>query len=72
MTETCYVIRKSPVTGETNTLELPITQEQLRRWKAGEHIQDVMPHLTPDEREFVISGCTPEDWETLYGEGHNV
>ena len=61
------ITKTSPVSGKENTLELNITQEQYNRWQAGEHIQNVMPHLSPDEREFLISGCTAEDWEKLFG-----
>jgi len=34
----------------------------------GELIQDVFPHLTPDEREFIQTGITPEDWNEMVGE----
>ena len=57
----------SPVTGNMNTLDLPITSDQVREWKNGGLIQNVMPHLDPDEREFLISGCTPGDWDELFG-----
>ena len=31
-------------------------------------IQDVFPHLTPDEREFMITGWTPAEWEDKFSE----
>jgi hypothetical protein len=59
--------RKSPVTGQVNYRDIDITQAQLVRWLIGhELIQDVMPHISPEDREFLISGCTPEDWATLF------
>jgi hypothetical protein len=27
-----------------------------------------MPHLTNEEREFLITGYTPEDWESIFGD----
>ena len=60
---------KSPVTGKYNVREIAITVEQLSRWRAGEKLQNVAPELSPEDREFIISGCTPEDWETLFGKG---
>lgn len=30
-------------------------------------IQDALPELNPDQREFLISGTTPEEWEELFG-----
>jgi len=33
------------------------------RYKAGDLIQIAFPTLTREEREFLISGYTPEDWK---------
>lgn len=64
------ISRRSPLTGKVNTMEIPVTDEQLRRWKEDrELIQNVMPELTADQREFLISGYTPEDWATLFPKG---
>jgi hypothetical protein len=60
--------QRSPVTGKVNVMDIPVTIEQLERWQNGELIQNAMPHLTPDEREFLISGCTPEDWNEMFAE----
>lgn len=61
------ITKRSPLTGKDNTLDLPITEAQLNSWKRGEGlIQNIMPDLTPDQREFLISGSTPEDWATLF------
>lgn len=62
------VTRKSPLTHEINSMDLDITAEQVIRWDRGELIQDVFPHLTPDEREFIQTGITPEDWNEMVGE----
>jgi len=59
--------KKHPFTGEVNQLDLNITYTQLGRWKDGEHIQNAMPHLTPDEREFMISGLLPGEYDEMYG-----
>ena len=56
--------RISPFTGKMHQREIDVTQEQIRRWINGELIQTVMPHLTPEEREFVKTGITPDEWET--------
>jgi hypothetical protein len=49
-----------------HTREIAVTQSQLDRWKAGELIQNVMPHLSADDREFLMTGLTPEDWEEMF------
>jgi len=59
------ITRISPVTSAVKTLELDITMDQYSRWRGGELIQDAMPKLTADEREFVMSGCTPSCWDRL-------
>jgi len=60
------IVRKSPFSGKTNEMEIPVTQEQLDQWTNGMLIQNAMPNLTPDEREFIKTGMTEEDWDTLY------
>jgi len=62
------ITRTSPITGRQNTLDLDISTDSLLKWQSGLLlVQEAFPVLTADEREFLISGCTKEDWETLYG-----
>lgn len=60
--------RKSPLTGKENEMDLPITEEQMSSWRNGIMIQVAMPHLTPAQREFLISGSTQEDWDIIHSE----
>ena len=62
------ITKKSPLTGKETTLDLDITQSQLIQWQNGALIQNVMPQLTPDEREFLISGIAPGEFDTLFEE----
>jgi len=67
------ITRISDATGRDNTMELPVTEDQLRNWlgtqdRPGQLIQVVMPHLSAEQREFLISGCNPEEWARLVGE----
>ena len=62
------ITRTSIFSGNTNTMELNVTQEQLTAWESGVHIQVAMPQLNADEREFVKTGMTPTEWEELFGE----
>lgn len=57
------VRRPNMFTGKVRELELNVTQEQVNRWQNGELIQNVFPDLSADEREFLISGMLPEEWE---------
>ena len=60
--------RTSMISGKTNSLELPITNAQLDRWTGGELIQNVFPDLEIDQREFLMTGITPEEWNRTFGE----
>ena len=57
------ITRRSLITQDEHTQEIDITQHQLNRWTAGELIQSVAPHLTPAEREFLMTGITAEEWQ---------
>jgi len=59
------VTRKNIFTGQSRSLDLDVTQEQLNRWKGGEKIQNVFPHLSVDEREFLMTGIIGEEWNEL-------
>jgi hypothetical protein len=47
--------------GKMHTREIDVTPQQLERWKAGALIQDIMPHLSADAREFLVNGLIPEE-----------
>ena len=65
------VTRQSAITRKMNTMELPITQEHLDNYDTvgGLLVQDVFPNLDVGQREFLISGITPQEWEETFGEG---
>jgi len=64
------VTKKSILSGKTNTMTLDITQEHLDMYEqvGGLLIQAVFPNLSAGEREFLISGITPEEWNKTFGE----
>jgi len=41
----------------------------LAAWRAGAPVQRAMPHLTPDQREFIKTGVTPDEWTEAFGKG---
>ena len=63
------VERQSIVSGKTYQMELDITQEQLNDFTNGRTglVQEAFPHLSVDEREFIISGIHPIEWHELFG-----
>ena len=62
------ITRQSLISGNINTMSLPITEEQYNAWEQGTLVQVAMPHLSPDEREFVMTGITPTEWAETFGE----
>ena len=59
--------RTSPFSGKKNEMDIDVTQEQIDEWKNGELIQNAMPNVSADEREFIMTGITPEEWENTFG-----
>lgn len=61
--------KKSLLSGKEHQMFLPITEKEYEDWQlSGELIQNVFPNLTDDQREFMISGSTPEEWDEAFGE----
>jgi hypothetical protein len=58
------ITRTSMVTGIEHTLDLPVTEQQLRAYDAGALLQDAFPDLPGPEREFIKTGTTPEEYRT--------
>ena len=46
------IVRTSPVSGITRSLEIPCTEEQMTAYKNGALIQVAFPNLTADQREL--------------------
>lgn len=51
----------SRLTGRKHTRDLPVTLAELERFEAGELAHVVWPHLSADDREFLITGVTPDE-----------
>jgi hypothetical protein len=49
-------------------MDLPITAEQIGNYNRGAMIQDAFPHLTPSQREFILTGISPEEWDATFPE----
>ena len=60
--------RKSMVSGKVHAMDLDVTQDQIAAWNSGMYIQDAMPQLNDEQREFMMTGITPEEWDATFGE----
>jgi hypothetical protein len=57
----------SQASGLEHTRELPISYLEYEAWKySGQFIQDYFPNLSADDREFLLTGVTPEEWNELF------
>jgi len=58
------IVRKSAFTDIIREMDLPITAEQLFAYQqAGLDVEVAFPNLTEDQREFFLTGVTPDEWE---------
>ena len=58
--------RTSMLSGKTRKLDIPCTQADLDRYyNDGMLLQHAFPHLSADEREFIKTGITSEEWEDM-------
>ena len=64
--DTVFVQRLSNLTGKLNTMNISgATIEAIELWLKGEDprlLQDAFPLLSAEEREFLKTGITPEEW----------
>lgn len=60
-------VKYSKVCSVTDKLyEVSIPLHKYRNIQSGNLIQNVFPDMSPDRREFLISGITPAEWEELF------
>lgn len=63
------ITKRSMLTGNYHTYDLPITEDDLKTWQNGDGlIQNLFPDLTDDEREFLMTGVTREEWDIAFGD----
>jgi len=46
-------------------MEIDVTAAQMLDWECGTLIQYAMPNLNADEREFIMTGITPQIWDDV-------
>lgn len=59
-----YISRKSPITQEQRTINVPCNPEDYFAWEAGLGAADeLMPYLTQEHRDFIVGGVFPGEFE---------
>jgi hypothetical protein len=62
------ITRKSMVSGIERSLDLPVTEAQLKAYDQGALLQNAFPNLTPGQREFIKTGITDQEFNEMFGE----
>lgn len=62
------ITRRSLITGIKRVKEIDCTQEEYDFWMGGALAQDAFPNLSADDREFIMSGITPDEWDETFQE----
>lgn len=60
------ITRKSQLSGIERTLDIDVTPEQIAAWEQGALIQYAMPNVSLEDREFILSGITKEEWNKFF------
>ena len=66
------ITKKSPLSGRENTLTLDAEVVDFFKWQDGARIQQAMPYLSLDEREWLTTGIYPGEWEEFIFCGCNI
>lgn len=61
------ITRTSPFSGEVNKVTMNLSLADYKEWEGGKSIQDAMPYLSADDREFIMTGITSKEWEDAFG-----
>ena len=66
------ITKISSLTGNEHTMNINITESELwrveNRHNSTELIQNIVPNLSMEEREFLMTGITNEEWVRIFGE----
>lgn len=60
------IVNRSMATGRLRTRDIPLAWNDYVKWCLGVPIQYAAPYLNADDREFLISGITPDEWTDLF------
>lgn len=63
--ENTLVTKTCPFCGRQYTISVPT--DDFIEWQCGELIQNAMPYLSAENREFLISGICRECQEKIFG-----
>lgn len=67
-----YPDGRTRVWGRCKILDTPyecwVSTQGLKLWHSGEKIHHALPEVSAEDREFIISGISPDGWFELFGD----
>lgn len=60
------IIKRSNLSGLVRSAMIEMYPQDFKKFLNGELIQVALPYLTAEEREFILTGITPEEWEQAF------
>ena len=61
------VHKESLISGKMNSMVLPTRQGELEHWEEScLRVIDAFPHFDENQREFLLTGTTPDEWDDLF------
>ena len=47
-------------------MDIAVTEEQMQAYANGALVQHAFPNLSADEREFIMTGITAQEWDQAF------
>jgi hypothetical protein len=68
-TSIVWVTKPSNLSGEMHTISIDVNMESYEKYLKGEIlVQEIEPLLSANDREFLLTGILPHEWDELFGE----
>jgi hypothetical protein len=67
-----WLTKESPLSGRFVKMLINTSQEKIEAWDSIDNqrkplVQSFFPELNKEEREFVLTGISPHEWDELFG-----
>jgi len=63
------ISRKSTITGVVRSRDIKVNPKDYDMWEKGIlNIQDAMGYVKQEDREFILSGITREEWNKAFSD----
>lgn len=69
--ESCVITAICDMDGEISHMAIPMSTAEFEdaheAWQCGKMIQDAFPMLSAEQREFIMTGISPQKWNEMFG-----